>query len=468
MYREELNREESNHHLNLIKRFEDMVVQNKSIYFDSDDLEIILDHYHLNNQNEYIQIALNLSEKLFPFSTSLRLKKAQILISMDKLEEAKIILEKIKPLSLNNEDFDFTMSVVYSRQSKHKEAITILEKLFFKDPSNLEVISSLANEYQCINDHLSSCRMIEKLIQLEPQNDLYWYSYYLSSELIDINKRNLYFTKSILENDPYCLLAWFYLGLFYQKNDNHLKAIEAFDYAILIDEKYTRSYSHKSESLSEVGLYQQAINCCFESMKFEEPNCNTYFELGEYHKQLNKLEKALVYFYKAIRKDSTFSDAWFSISQILDDQGNHLESLYHIKQAYKEDSTNLDILFFYAEMHEKVGFIKEAEIAYKKVLEFDNKDYESWLNYTNILYQQESLNEAIDSLYEAIDYNPKNAKLIFRLSAYLLKIGDETKGTTLFENALKINYDLHKELFEYMPSIKNNKNLLNLLDNFKK
>ena len=128
----------------------------------------------------------------------------------------------------------------------------------------------------------------------------------------------------------------------------------------------------------------------------------------------------------------------------------------------------MDILFFYAELHEKVGFIKEAEIAYKKVLEFDNKDYESWLNYTHILYQQESLNEAIDSLYEAIDYNPKNAKLIFRLSAYLLEIGDETKGTTLFENALKINYDLHEELFEYMPSIKNNKNLLNLLDNFKK
>jgi tetratricopeptide (TPR) repeat protein len=309
--------------------------------------------------------------------------------------------------------------------------------------------------------------MIEKLIVLDLENDLYWYSYFLSAELIENNSNAISFAKKIIEKQPYCLLAWFYLGLFYQKQEDHLNAIEAFDYAILIDQEYTRTYSYKAESLAEIGHFQKAIDCCLESIEFEEPNCNTYFEIGEYYEKLDKLDKALAYFYKSLRKDNLFADAWYSIALILDFQGNHLESLYHIKQALENNKTNIDYLFLYAEVHEKVGFMKEAQIAYKKVLEIDNLDQESWLNYSNILYQQESTQDAIDALYNAIEYNPNNAKIYFRLSAYLIETGDKTKGLNLFKHALTINYDLHAELFQYMPKIKDNKDLINLLNNFK-
>ena len=99
-----------------------------------------------------------------------------------------------------------------------------------------------------------------------------------------------------------------------------------------------------------------------------------------------------------------------------------MEALYHIKKAIEKDNTNLEYLQLYAIIHEKVGFTREAIIAYKKVIEIDQNDQDSWLDYSNLLFQQESKQEAINSLYEALEFNPENAKIYYRLSAYILEI----------------------------------------------
>ncbi len=467
MFEESLNREDDQHTKRLIDRFEQMICLNEYVYFDSDDLEIVIDYYFFQDNKTYVFKALELSEKLFPFSVELKIKKAQVLISLEKVDEALIILNDIEPLAKNNEDFLFVYAVAFSKKSNHKKAIEILELIHYNDPNNDEVISNLANEYQHINENIKSSKMIEKLILLDTENDLYWYSYYLCTELIDENEANFEFIKKVISLNPYSILGWFYLGVMNQKKEDHLNAIEAFDYAILIDEEYTRSYSYKSESLAELGLYQKAIDTCISSFEFEEPNCPIFYNIAEYYFNLDNIEKALSFYYKALRKDDEYSEAWYSIAQILQNKGETMEALYHIKKAVEKDNSNIDYLYLYAILQEKVGFTKEAAIAYKKVLEIDNNDLNSWLDYSYLLFQQESKEEAIDSLYEALEHNPDSAKIYYRLSAYILELGDETKSLSIFKKALAINFDLHSEIFLFMPKIKENENLLFLLTNFK-
>ena len=54
------------------------------------------------------------------------------------------------------------------------------------------------------------------------------------------------------------------------------------------------------------------------------------------------------------------------------------------------------------------------------------------------------------------------------LSAYLFKSGNENQALSIFEKALSIDYDLHVEFFQIFPNFKDNKNLLNLLTEYKK
>ena len=81
-----------------------------------------------------------------------------------------------------------------------------------------------------------------------------------------------------------------------------------------------------------------------------------------------------------------------------------MESVHYIKKALELNNENVDYWFKYAEIQQKIGFIEEAEIAYKKVIELENFEPEIWLNYSNLLYQQEHQIEAIDVLYEGIKY----------------------------------------------------------------
>ena len=78
-----------------------------------------------------------------------------------------------------------------------------------------------------------------------------------------------------------------------------------------------------------------------------------------------------IYFYKSIKKDENHDESWFALALILDLQGQHLEASYHIKKALDIDPNCVDYLFSYAQINEKVGFIKEAEMAYQKVLDLD-------------------------------------------------------------------------------------------------
>jgi tetratricopeptide (TPR) repeat protein len=370
--------------------------------------------------------------------------------------------------SVNNEEYLFTLATIYSKLDKNKKAITIFEKLLNLNNNSDEILSNLANEYQKIDNYSKSADMLERLLLLNKYNEINWYSYIITCEIAKNSKRSLSFIKNYIKSKPYDHEAWFYLGIIYQRMDNHLDAIESFDYSICIKEDYITAYTNKAESLSELGYYQKAVECCKETFKYEDPDAILYFDIGELYEKMDDLNKAKSYFYKCIRKDEHFAEAWYTLALILDLQDLPLEASYHIKKAIDINSSNVDYLFTYAQINEKIGFIKEAEIAYRKVLELDELDSESWLNYSHLLHKNESTNEAIEVLKKGVKLNPKNAELSYRLSAYLFQSGSENQALSIFEKALSIDYDLHEEFFQYFPSIKDNKNLLHLLIEYKK
>lgn len=466
MYEDDLTPREDNNTKHLIKRFNKMVENHRFEYFESEEIERIIDHFCEKEDKKKIIKAFGLYEKLFPFSFQLNLKKAQVLIFFNKPKQA---LDKLSEISYSkNEDYLYTLSIAHSKLKNHKEAIKLLEELLSTNSSNEEVISSLANEYQNIGNYSQANDMMERLLLLDSGNELYWFTYIISSEIEEDSNRAINFIKKYLKSHPYNYEAWFYLGAAYQRRDDHLNAIEAFDYTIYIKEDFVRAYLSKADSLSELGYYQNAIDCCIESIKYKEPNAGLYYDIGDYYEKLDNLEKAKSYFHKSIKKDENFEESWFALALIMDLQGQHLEASYHIKKAIDINPSNIDFLFSYAQIHEKVGFIKEAEIAYRKVLELDEFDSETWLNYSHLLSQYESYGEAIKLLKKAININPQKAELSYRISAYLFKSGNDELGLKFFKEALIINYEKHEDFFRYLPSVKSNIILLNLLTKHKK
>ena len=53
---------------------------------------------------------------------------------------------------------------------------------------------------------------------------------------------------------------------------------------------------------------------------------------------------------------SQFSDAWYALALILDFQNRDMEAIHYINKALEIDKENVDYLFTYAEIQEKIGY----------------------------------------------------------------------------------------------------------------
>ena len=200
MFEDGLNSQEESKINQIIIRFNEMLESGQYSYFDSYEIEKIIDYYIENDNKAKIRDAFYLYEKLYPFSSHLKIKKAQTLLYFEKASDAYEIIMEV-PL-LNNEEYLFTLAAIYSKLNKNKKAVTIFEKLLKINNNSEEILSSLANEYQKIDNYSKSADMLERLLLLNKYNKINWYSYIITCEISKNSKRSLSFIKNYIKTNP--------------------------------------------------------------------------------------------------------------------------------------------------------------------------------------------------------------------------------------------------------------------------
>jgi tetratricopeptide (TPR) repeat protein len=106
-------------------------------------------------------------------------------------------------------------------------------------------------------------------------------------------------------------------------------------------------------------------------------------------------------------------------------------------------------------------------ISYKKVTELDPVNPDIWIDYAELFAKEKMFDDAISILDKGIESDPRNASNFYRRSIYLLKKGKTKEAHLVIENALVIDYLKHSELFEYMPQLRNDSGIINLIELFR-
>ena len=68
----------------------------------------------------------------------------------------------------------------------------------------------------------------------------------------------------------------------------------------------------------------------------------------------------------------------------------------------------------------------------------------------------------------AIEVQPDEAELYYRMCAYLLSAGKYKQAYNYLENALILDFDKHYLLFDYFPELESQKALARLIDQYRK
>ena len=111
--------------------------------------------------------------------------------------------------------------------------------------------------------------------------------------------------RKAVDVDPKFVAAWFNLGFLLQKQDEHLQALDAFDKAILQDEKLDRGHYGRALSLIALNRHEEAKAALNRTIDLQPMSPYGYYQLAALHHRLGD-EKACV---KLVRQLSSFEPA---------------------------------------------------------------------------------------------------------------------------------------------------------------
>jgi len=144
------------------------------------------------------------------------------------------------------------------------------------------------------------------------------------------------------------------------------------------------------------------------------------------------------------------------------------EGIHYIKKAIEINPNEAEHWYVFAEVQQKLGFQEEAALAYQRVIELDYPDFDVWLDYGKLMHEAGYFKESLEVIQEGIKHFPDVAVLYYRLGILLLESGNKQDAMSVFENALRLDYNEHQTIFEYAPSLELNNELLQLINQYKK
>ena len=276
-----------------LSKFEMMLKTNSVYFFDSNEFEQIILYYVDNGKFSLAKKAIKLGLSQHPSSVALKLIQVELLILDDKLETAEKILDKLQDIEPSNEEIYIQKATIYSKKGKHKNAVEALQTALLFAEDDAEILSMLGMEYLHLDDFDTARFNFAKSLDVSFEDYSTLYNVIYCYDMLDQHKEAIDYLSNFIENQPYSEIAWHQIGRQYFIDENYSKALEAFDYSILIDENFIGAHLEKAKTLEELDRFEEAISFYHKTMEIDTPTSFAYLRIGKCEEKLDKHHKAV-------------------------------------------------------------------------------------------------------------------------------------------------------------------------------
>ena len=161
------------------------------------------------------------------------------------------------------------------------------------------------------------------------------------------------------------------------------------------------------------------------------------------------------HYQKALNQDAQCSDAIDGAASCLLQMDKLNDALDICEAGLEQKPLRPGLLHTYAEVCQGLGFFKEARRAYKKVIKKDSDNWEVFLDYSGMLWENGQLEEAVEIIQSGISLQGKIAELNYRAGSYLYMIGDKTGAFNHWNNAFIESPAQLNQIFDFCAAFKN-------------
>ena len=277
------------------------------------------------------------------------------LIKLERLADAKAVLEQAKSKGVKGSGFD-RIEKTLARLDKNKKANITPENL--REPPG-DQYQSLANVFTQGQYHEALNKASQLLKQFPNSINLYNIMGASNQSLGKMEEAIEAYNKALAIKPDYAD-AYYNMGNTLKEQGKLEEAIEAFNKASTIKPDYAAAFYNMGNTLQEQGKLDEAIDAFSKALAIKPDYAEAYNNMGVTLQEQGKLDEAIEAYNKALAIKPDNAEAYNNIGNALKDQGKLEEAIEAFKKASNLNS-----------QHSKLGLSQTLQLLgnYKEAID---------------------------------------------------------------------------------------------------
>ncbi|GAO44184.1 tetratricopeptide repeat protein [Flavihumibacter petaseus] len=449
----------------LLKIYHDRKSGRSYSFLDEDSFEKIINYFDESEDLAQAQEACDMAVEQFPYSSSLLMRKAEILIATRKYQDALAILELAELLDSRDISLYILRTDAYLALDQQDKAVQILENALelFEGEERIELLFELADVYDDYEefDKLFDC--LKMILEQEPSNEEALYKICFWTDFTGRNEESIRLHQQILEELPYNELAWFNLAAAYQGLKLYEKAIDAYKFAITIDEKFDYAYRNMGDAFIRLRKFREAIEVLEKVLELTRPEDVIYEAIGHCYDRLKNFAQARFYYRKAVHLTPDDSKLYYKIACTYINEEQWGQAVRQLETALQLSKSQPEFNLAMGECKIQLGEVKDAIFYFSNVVRARPKSVTGWEALIRCLYGGEFYDEALEQAEAALLHTEGKPLFIYYKSAILLALGKTKEALIYLERAILKAPKLLKDFVALHPSVLQNQLVVDVI-----
>ena len=454
----------------LLQQYENLKSGLPNSFIEEDGFERIVEYFEDKEQFTLVLEVCEYAISQYPYSASLLFVKANALIVLRKYDEALEALEQAELLDSNDTTLYILKTDVYLALDKQEKAAAVLEAAieYFSGDEKLDLLFELADVYDDYENFEKVFDCFLEILKLDPNSEEALYKICFWTDFTGRNEESIKLHQNIIEEYPFNELAWFNLGAAYQGIKLHEKAIDAYMYAVAINEKFDYAYRNLGDAYIRLRKYKDAIEVLEKVLELARPESVIYEAIGHCFDKLNNYSQARFNFKKASHLNAEDSQLYYKIACTYMNEGSWQSAIRQLLIAVRVHKMQPEYNLALGQCYLNLNNIDEAITYFGNVVRVRPKNINGWLELLKCMFTAGMYEEGKEYADFALEQTDQKPIFYFYKSMFLFSDGKIKEGVIQLENGMALNPKLVKKFIELNPAILQHPQVVEVIARYKK
>src|ERR1700754_1630830 len=397
----------------LLKQYSDLKSGRQHSFLEEEAFERIIDYFDDTEDLTQAIEAVELGIEQYPYSSALLVKKADLMIATRRYLEALDILEQVELLDGSDINLYILKTDAYLALDQPQKAAVLLESalLHFEGEERIELLFELADVYDDYEEFDKIFDCLKLILEQDPANEEALYKICFWTDFTGRNEESIRLDQHIIDEKPYNELAWFNLAAAFQGLKLYEKAVDAYKYALAIDEKFDYAYRNMGDAYIRLRKYKDAIEVLEKVLELARPEDVIYEAIGHCYDKLGNFAQARFNYKKASHLNNDDSQLMYKIACTYMNEGSWESAIKNLETAMRIHRLQPEYNLAMGQCYMELNKLEDAITYFGNVVRVRPKNMNGWTELLNCLYKAEMFDEALE--YAGFAFEQTDVKPIF-------------------------------------------------------